>query len=131
MHHAPCTGLRSLTLSGNISNIQPSIHLSHLPGTSIAPSAPSIGQINGEVDTTLTIGLSCTVQTAEKMTGLTNLQSDGISVKPLNGRTHPFRVTGAPSAGREYGRSEFLKYSRTVAADVSRFDSALGHEQET
>lgn len=47
------TAVAAVAVYGTVSNIPPGIHLTHLAGTSIAPAAPSIGPITGEVNIVL------------------------------------------------------------------------------
>ena len=47
------TAVAAVAVYGTVSNIPPGIHLTHLAGASIAPAAPSIGPITGEVNIVL------------------------------------------------------------------------------
>jgi len=47
------TAVAAVAVYGTVSNILPGIHLTHIAGASIAPAAPSIGPITGEVNIVL------------------------------------------------------------------------------
>ena len=47
------TAVAAVAVYGTVSNIPPGIHLTHLAGASLAPAAPSIGPITGEVNIVL------------------------------------------------------------------------------
>ena len=47
------TAVAAAAVYGTVSNIPPGIHLTHLAGASLAPAAPSIGPITGEVNIVL------------------------------------------------------------------------------